>query len=146
MRFLDMRYETARTAKFLLVALFFAVLAGCTPETDDDFSLPRDKYRGSWFCQDNEGIGIVGYNATISDDPSNSTQVLIHNYFKLEGTVYAIVTDETITVPNQKMQGVMGNHWCEGRGSLSKKGGTYTIYWKLYAAGDEEITSTYTKQ
>jgi len=129
--------------KLLFFGVLLSLLAGCTPEGDDDFSLPRDKYIGSWFCQDSNG---AGYHATISSDPSNSTQVLINNFFDLRGTVFAIVTDESITVTNQKMQGIQGNYWCEGLGALSRKNGVYTIYWRLYAAGDEEITSIYTKQ
>jgi hypothetical protein len=44
------------------------------------------------------------------------------------------------------MQGIPGSYWCEGFGRLTKKGGKYTIFWELYAANDDEITSTYTKQ
>ena len=133
-----------RTLKLLFFGVLLSLLAGCTPEGDDDFSLPRDKYIGSWFCQDDGGA--VGYYATISSDPSNSTQVLIKNYFDYRGTVYAIVTDATITVPNQKMQGISNTVWCEGNGALSTKNGKYTIHWALYGLGNEDITSIYTKQ
>ena len=131
------------TVKTLLLALLFASLAGCTPEGDDDFSLPRDKYLGEWFCQDSD---MAGYYATISSDPSNSTRVIIQNYFDLKGTVTAYVTEGTITVDNQVMQGISGTFRCEGIGSLTKKGNSYVIYWKPYIANDDEITSTYTKQ
>jgi hypothetical protein len=129
--------------KCLLLALLFAFLAGCKPETDDDFSLPRDRYIGSWLCQDADG---AGYRATISSDPSNSTQVIINNFFDLRGNVTAIVTEGTITVNNQIMSGIPGTHRCEGFGRFSKRGGTSTIFWELYAANNDEITSTFTKQ
>jgi hypothetical protein len=129
--------------KYLLVVLLFLAIAGCRKEKEEDFSLPRDKYTGTWRCQTAEG---TGYYTTISYDPSNSTQVLIQNYFALRGTVTAIVTEGTITVNNQKMQGISITHWCEGFGRLSKKNGIYTIFWELYADNDEETTSTYTKQ
>jgi len=130
-------------AKLLLLAFLFSALAGCNPEKDDDFSLPRDKYVGSWLCQDADG---AGYIANISSDPSNSAQVIVKNFFDLRGNVTAIVTDESITVPNQKMQGIPGTYWCEGFGSLTKKGGIYIIYWSKYAVNNDETTSTYTKQ
>ncbi|MCL2511989.1 MAG: hypothetical protein FWF09_08060 [Bacteroidales bacterium] len=130
-------------AKFVLLGLLFASLAGCTRDDDDDFTSTRDKYRGNWLCQDADG---ASYYATISSDPSNSARVVIQNYFDLKGTVTAYVTEGTITVDNQKMQGIPGTYWCEGNGSLTKKNGIYTIYWKLYAAGNDEIPSTYTKQ
>jgi hypothetical protein len=129
--------------KLLLFGILLSLLAGCTPEGDDDFSLPRDKYRGDWIGQDDDG---ASYNVVISPDPSNSTQVIISNYFALKGTVTAIVTETTITVTNQKMQGISGTYWCEGRGLLTRKHGVYTITWSLYAANNDETTSIYTKQ
>jgi hypothetical protein len=129
--------------KYLLVVLLFLAIAGCRKEKEEDFSLPRDKYIGSWRCQDEDG---AGYIANISSDPSNSAQVRIQNYFNLRGTVTAIVTEGTITVNLQVMQGILGTYRCEGFGRLSKKNVTYTIYREKYIANDEEITSTYTKQ
>ena len=129
--------------KFLLFALLLSFLASCNKDNDDDFSLPRDRYIGNWLCQDADG---AGYLATISSDPSNSARVIIQNYFDLRGTVTAYVTEGTITVDKQKMQGISGTFWCEGNGLLSKRNGIYTIYWKLYAANDDETKSTYTKQ
>ena len=134
------------TAKILLLALLFASLAGCISEGDEDFSLPRDKYIGSWFCQDSDG---AGYYATISSDPTNSAQVIIKNYFNYKGTVQAIVTEGTIVVNNQEMvmpPNIQGTYHCEGNGSLTHKNGIYTIYWRLYAANDDETTSIYIKQ
>jgi hypothetical protein len=130
-------------AKCLLLALLFSSLASCTKDGDDDYSLPRDKYLGNWRCQDADG---AAYIANISSDPSNSTQVIVKSYFGYDGTVTAIVTEGTITVNNQKMQGIsVGTYWCEGFGRLTQKGGTYTIFWEKYAANDDETTSTYTK-
>jgi hypothetical protein len=129
--------------KILLLAFLFSALAGCTPEGDEDFSLPRDKYIGSWLCRDEDG---AGYYATISSDPSNSAQVIIKNYCRVQGTVTAIVTNESITVTKQIMQGIPGTYWCEGNGSLTKRAGIYTIHWWKYNAYEIETTSVYTKQ
>jgi len=129
--------------KLLLLGILLSFLASCTKDGDDIFSLPRDKYLGKWTCQTADG---AGYHATISSDPSNSTQVIITNFFSLRGTVTAIVTEETITVTNQKMMGIPGTYMCAGIGSLSRKNGIYTIYWSLYAAGNDETKCTYTKQ
>jgi hypothetical protein len=125
-----------------VVALNVTTFYGTGDDNGDDFSLPRDKYIGSWRCQDADG---AAYIATISSDSSNLTQVIIKNYYSLNGTVTAVVTEGTITVNNQKMQDVQGIYWCEGVGSLSKKGETYTIYWWKYNACEIETTSTYTK-
>jgi len=129
--------------KLLLFGILLSFLASCTKDGEDDFTLPREKFTGIWTCRSSDG---AGYEATILSDPSNSTQVIISNFFSLRGTVTAIVTDETITVTKQKMQGIPGTYICEGLGSLSKKNGIYTIYWSLYAAGIDETTCTYTKQ
>ena len=128
--------------KLLFFGVLLSLLAGCTQEGDDDFSLPRDKYIGSWLCQDDDG---AGYYATITSGTS-SIEVVINNYFNLRGTVTAIVTEATITVNKQEMKGIPGTFWCEGGGSLYSRNGKYTIEWKKYAAGDEERTSIYTKQ
>jgi hypothetical protein len=130
--------------KILLLAFLLSALAGCNPEGDEDFSLPRDRYKGSWFCQ--EDADPIGYYASITPDPYNSTQVIIDNFFNLNGTVTAIVTEGTITVNNQVMKGIPGTYWCEGYGTLTKNKGEYVIHWSKYGANNDETTSTYTKQ
>ena len=137
-----MNKHTKLFIKFLFVALFFAALAGCTPETDDDFSLPRDKFIGSWQCLDSDG---AGYHATISAG-SSDIEVVITNFFDLRGRVTAIITEGTITVNKQIMQGIQGTFHCEGFGRLTQKSGTHIIYWEKYIANDDDITSTFTKQ
>ena len=129
--------------KLLFFGLLLSLLAGCTQEGDDDFSLPRDKYAGEWICQDADG---AGYKATITSDPSNSAQVIIYNFFGLglKGTVTAIVTSQSITVTEQTMQGVPGTYRCYGIGLLNNKNNIIT--WDPYIANDDKTTSIYTKQ
>jgi hypothetical protein len=127
--------------KFLLFGILLSVLASCTKDGDDDYTLPRDRYRGEWIGQAGDG---ASYRVTISSDPSNLSQVIIENYCGLKGTVMAIVTEGTITVPKQTMQGIPGTYWCEALGTLSKNG--KTISWNPYIAYDINTTCTYTKQ
>jgi hypothetical protein len=128
-----------------LLFLFFLLMffAGCEIDDDENFTLPRDKYIGQWLCEESGG---AAYRTTITSDPNNSTQVIIHNFFNLSGNVTAIVTNESVTVQNQKMLNILGSYWCEGFGRYTHKNGAASINWSKYAANNEELTAIYIKQ
>jgi hypothetical protein len=88
--------------KVLIVAV---LLISCTDE--DDILNPtndRDAFLGNWDVT--ESCVRDSYDVNIVADPSNSTQVIINNFWLIgysEKPPYAIVAGTTITIPTQKM-------------------------------------------
>jgi hypothetical protein len=84
---------------FLLIS--FIGLSSCEETNIDPETDPRAQYLGSWSCTESLGI----YPVTISLDPSNSTQILIHNFhlFGANEKAYAIATQNNLTLPTQSI-------------------------------------------
>ncbi|HLN52465.1 MAG TPA: hypothetical protein VK212_02080 [Lentimicrobium sp.] len=106
-------------------------IASCTldedlgPITGDD----RDKFNGTWLFSESPAARSISYSVTISDDPSNSSQVLLKNFGNMGNSysAYGIVTSNSIYVPSQEMSDGL---FVEGEGSLTSADNmswTYTI-------------------
>jgi hypothetical protein len=97
-------------------------LFSCTDEdsildTGDD----RDAFLGTWNVT--EACSKDSYSVTIVKDPSNSTQVIIQNFWLIgynEKPPYAIVAGSTITIPAQDICYNNSNE-VSGSGSIDKK-------------------------
>lgn len=93
----------------LFSLLLIPVFNACIPEDDldPDTGDPREKFIGSWIFSDAPALRSVKatYTVTISNDPGNSTQVLLRNFAGAGGmySAYGIVTADRITVPEQEM-------------------------------------------
>ena len=119
-------------AIFILFTVSLAFLASCEdPENNNEDENIRAKYTGSWSCAE---AGGMTYPVNITEDPSNSAQVLIGNfhYFGTSYKAYAVVTTNNITIPSQELCGNTIN----GDGTLT---GTSRIELKYYVNDHTDI-------
>lgn len=131
-------------ATLILLAAGMLAFFACEPFDNPDNTDPRDNFTGNWTVNEVSALyGTNTYTVTIVYDPSNSSQVLIRNFyhFGFDIDTYAIPTTGTITVPEQ----FTCNHTIKGKGTLSKN----KIEW-TYTANDgadtDSVAATYTKQ
>lgn len=127
-----------------LLAAILLFTFSCELIDDTDPDDPRDSFIGNWTVNEVSSLyGTTNYSATIIYDPSNSTQVLIKNFyhFGMEIETFAITTSASITVPEQ----TVCNHQVKGKGLLNKS----KIEW-TYTVNDgadiDDVTATFTKQ
>ncbi|MFA6949662.1 MAG: hypothetical protein WCQ70_03155 [Lentimicrobiaceae bacterium] len=135
------------TRPCFLFIVFLFILNSCTiedpvdPQTGDD----RDKFKGTWLFTETPAARNISYSVYITNDPSNSSQVLLRNMGNLGGSVsaYGIATSTKIVIPSQETyEGFI----IEGSGSVS---GTDMMEWEytIIAGGDiESYSALATKQ
>lgn len=93
------------TFKLIAYFIFTLVLFSCTDETDpfnpqDD----RDVFIGTWNVD--ETCNRIPYQVTITKDPTNSSQVIITNFWLIgpnEKAPYAIAAGSNIVIPEQNI-------------------------------------------
>jgi len=130
---------------FILIALLFS-FSGCTEEDDiiDPINDAREAYIDEWLCQETQKSTNNTYTVTIVADPSNSAQVLIKNYMQLgvELSAYAIVTEQSISVPSQKIEG--DESWTVNAfGTFTDNN---TITWDYYNANQLQLKAVFTRK
>jgi hypothetical protein len=131
----------------ILLAVILATILlvfACEPIDNPDNTDPRDKFTGIWTVNEvSQLYGNNTYTVTIINDPGNSSQVLLKNFyhFGLETETYAIPTTSTITVPQQ----VVCNYSVSGSGTLNngKISWSYTV---SDGADTDHATATFVKQ
>ncbi len=117
-----------RTLPLFIIML---TIASCTLDEDmgpisgDD----RDNYSGTWLFSESPAARSISYSVSISNDPSNSAQVLLKNFGNMGNSysAYGIVTSSSINIPSQEMSDGL---FINGHGSLTSKNTmswTYTI-------------------
>lgn len=119
--------------KLLPLVIITLYLTSCTLDEDmgpisgDD----RDKYTGTWLFSESPAARSISYSVTISNDPSNSAQVLLKNFGNMGNSysAYGIVTSSYINIPSQEMSDGL---FIEGQGSLTS---TNTMSWTYTIEG-----------
>lgn len=134
------------TPIFLLI-LFAGFFTSCIDEIDDPFADPVEKYLGNWKASESStlfGPGYV-YDVSISRNPSNSTEILISNFY-MQGwneKARALVTGNSLTILEQAI--CDGSILIKGNGQLS--GGKITLTYTADDGADlDNVSATYTKQ
>lgn len=124
-----------RPALFLLLITLFSA---CVPEDDVEPGDLRDKFTGTWRfteTQISKSPDAISFTVTITNDPDNSSQVLLRNFAQLGGLYapYGIVTSSRITIPTQDLDGFV----ISGSGTLT---GPNNMDWEYttIAGGDKE--------
>lgn len=129
---------------FLIIMLLLSVSISCTVEEDDGpYVDPREKFLGEWNVN-NEICNKYRYVVVISEDPSNSIQVLIYNFGFSQAVEpdTAIVAGNTITLPWQ----INSERWeINGIGKYDEKEGIEWTYSLLISGDLQSCTATYTK-
>ncbi len=131
---------------FTLLALT-TFLYSCDPNdgTDAPDTDPRDKFVGSWICNETSTQnGNSTYNVTVSLNPSNTSQILLAQFYQMSGgqKVFAIVANNNATVPEQTLTGLT----MKGSGNYSTL--TNKINWTYYVNDGADIdtcTASYSK-
>jgi len=134
------------TPIFLLI-LFTGFFTSCIDEIDDPFADPVEKYLGNWKASESStlfGPGYV-YDVSISRNPSNSTEILISNFY-MQGwneKARALVTGNSLTILEQAI--CDGSILIKGNGQFS--GGKITLTYTADDGADlDNVSATYTKQ
>ncbi len=70
---------TKNIVKLLFISCFSLVLFSCDEDSLDEFNDPRDQFLGTWNVSENELKDA--YSVNIVKNPSNSSEVLIENFW-----------------------------------------------------------------
>jgi hypothetical protein len=114
--------------------------ASCT--TDDPNFDDRDDFTGNWICQENSSqLGTSSYNVSISKSLSDSTAILISNFYNLgsSNSAKAIVDGNSITINPQ----LVDNLNVAGSGTLN--GSQINLSYTVSAGGTDNVTAVYSK-
>ena len=129
----------------LALCMISFLIPGCTEEGDpNDLFDDRDQFLGTWDVSETRKKDF--YSVTIIKDPSNSSQVLIRDFYHILNCTdppYGIVTGSSIYLPTQ---GFCDNSFeVNGSGKLNKNQieWTYTVN---DGSNEHTYTAIYTKQ
>lgn len=107
-----------KLARFFLLSLLIFVFS--CEEENPDFADDRDAFLGSWSVT--ESCSKDSYTVQIVEDPSNSAQVLINNFWNTGNcgtSPYGIVAGNSIYLPKQYF--CDGDFQVNGDGELNKE-------------------------
>lgn len=138
-----MKIRSPFSGLFLIMAISSAILvSGCEKTEEEAPTDIRADYVGTWISTESaDKSSEATYTVKIELDGTNSSQVILKNYMNLGSTisVYAIVTETTITVPVQTV-----DTWSvAGSGTLVAEG---EIRWSSCRANQLNVTAIYRRQ
>jgi hypothetical protein len=128
-----------------LASVFFSCNPDDTNNTPQPNVDPRDKFVGSWLCNEHSHqMGNSSFTVPISKDINNSSQIALANFYQLGSSqkVYGVVTNNTVTISNQTVSGK------SVRGSGTITNNNNTINWNYYVDDGADIdtcTAVFTK-
>ena len=102
----------------------------------------RNDFTGSWTCEENSSqLGTSSYSVTISKSASDSTAILIANFYNLGSSnkATAIVNGNTFVINPQ----LVDNLNVAGSGTLS--GTQINLSYTVSAGGTDNVTAVYSK-
>jgi hypothetical protein len=137
-----------RKYKYIAVIILMSLsISSCEDVLDLLSDDPRDSFVGDWDVkEDNKLKSIDYYTVSIEKSGSDSTAVLINNFYAISASTSAraIVSGYNITIPGQTMSG----YTIQGYGSIAGNG--KTIDWSYTVNHNngfiDQVTATYTKQ
>ena len=102
------------------------LVASCAPEEEEDTTPtdPRDKYVGTWSCAEKSQLySDYSYQANIKKSTTNTSQVLIENFYNLgfNTNVVASVSSTTLNISQQTVSGqaISGNGTSSGNNTIN---------------------------
>lgn len=140
----NMMKKLLKPALFALT-VFVLALSSCAPEEEPTPADARDPFVASWNVSENSSqIGITPYVVHINKSTSNTSQVLIENFYNIGFTYKAVATIDgtNVTIGQQTYNG----NQLHGSGS---KTGANTITLTYYMDNGSTIdtcTATLTRQ
>ncbi len=132
-----------KTFKNKIAVVVFSIaiaLSSCTTENlnSDD----RDDYTGNWICQETSSqLGSSSYNVTITKSGTDSTAILISNFYNLGSSksAKAIVNGNSLLINAQ----LVDNLNVAGSGTLN--GTQINLSYTVSAGGTDNVTAVYSK-
>jgi len=86
--------------------ILFSLMSGCEDTNPTDLLDARDAFLGTWTVS--ESCAKDSYSVTIVKDQSNSSQVIIQNFYHIvncSNPPYAIIAGSSIVIPTQSICG-----------------------------------------
>ncbi len=121
----------------VLLMAIISMSATCQDDIEDqDLVDKRENIEGKWHGSYNDGAP-VDYEIEITLDAEDETKINLKNFFRGDETAYAIMTENTLTIPSQSY----GSETIEGTGIIQND--YQRIEWQLIV-DDEEFAVTYT--
>lgn len=131
---------------FLIILILFNGCEDLLNELNNDD--PRSRITGLWLCDESDNYlksAEETYYVEIDPHPSDSSRVLIANFFNIDDDAEAILSGDQLTLPQQTLE---GGFTLRGYGSITNR--SKQIDWTYYVddgSGVEyKITAVYTKQ
>lgn len=106
--------------QFLLLIIFLTSLLhvySCDNTDNDNNSDNIQKYFGEWIVNDQNAR--INYKVVITANPSNSAEVLIHNFANLNSTAVALIIDNYFVVD---LQSLGDSYYVSGNGNYIDSG------------------------
>ncbi len=131
-----------------LLIVLISILTGCEDFLIDNNGDPRNRIVGLWFCDESDDYlksVMEKYYVGIDIHPSDSSRVLITNFFNIGDDAEAILSGDRLTLPVQTLE---GGFTVRGSGSVAKNDNQINwIYYVDDGSGVEyKITAVYTKE
>ena len=134
-------YYMQKTIKYIFVlctlaSIFFSCNPDDTNDTPPQTEDSRDKFVGSWLCNENSHqMGTSSFTVPISLDPNNSSQIYLANFYQLGSSqkVYGVVANNSVTIPNQ----TVSSKSVRGSGTITNN--NTRINWNYYVNDGADI-------
>jgi hypothetical protein len=139
----NQKLSTMKTFKNKIAVVAFSIAVALSSCTTEDLNFDdRDDFTGNWICQENSTqLGTSSYNVSISKSLTDSTAILISNFYNLgsSNSAKAIVDGNTITINPQ----LVDNLNVAGSGTLT--GTQINLSYTVSAGGTDNVTAVYSK-
>lgn len=136
-----MKYQQVTIFAALLFIILTISFSGCTVAEDTDLGESNiEKYIGTWNVLDQSAR--INYTVEINANPSNSAEILLHNFADLGSTAIGLVVENSIVIDAQSMS---SDYTVNGSGSYINSD-KITFNFNLNDGIDIELRiATYTK-
>jgi hypothetical protein len=109
---------------YILFVFSTLYLVSCKSDNNEDPITPstgdaRDKYVGTWMCNEISQVINSSYTITISKSTTNSSEIVINKFYNLATQARASVAGNNITIPYQSLSSL---GFASGTGTLATNG------------------------
>lgn len=106
---------------YILFVFLTLYLVSCQSDKNNDPIAPatgdaRDKYVGTWMCNEISQVINSSYTITISKSTTNSSEIIINKFYNLTTQARASVAGNKITIPYQSLSSL---GFASGTGTLA---------------------------
>ncbi len=112
-----------------------------TPSTGDD----RDKYVGTWMCNETSQIINSSYTISISKSSSNSSEIIINKFYNLVTQARVTVSVNNVSIPYQSLSSL---GFASGSGTLAANGTNLSLNYivKIGSSPNDTCSASCIKQ